>query len=317
MLALEGEYLKFDYTYRAVGNIWVSRRVEGADGARSSTDEGDGNAKPERVELSYVLGTVFGSTGLVLATLICATEKVTNMLHVFENALNRTQVVPKQICVDDWHKWHGSLEKMLNDRFGVGHGCVVTQDFRHWKELLLAPMDHRHPQFHSARQEVERLLRRLKMADNAEHVITCGADLRDAVRDLRDHFSDRAGRCVLLKASALSHHLTFDVCSSLGSAVLGGYFDVNMDKLATNPEGATLFSARVDTVWEAKLNSGWFANNRFLCHSKQPAAMTLLSSGMLWRPSEQSVPPHLGGQTWRRRSTVGCGRTLSWLAGRI
>eukprot|EP00667_Euglena_gracilis_P033807 EG_transcript_56487 len=26
VLALEGQYLKFDYTYRAVGNIWVARR---------------------------------------------------------------------------------------------------------------------------------------------------------------------------------------------------------------------------------------------------------------------------------------------------
>lgn len=131
VLALEGQYLKFDYTYRAVGNIWVARRPPAtADGDQGERAENQTDNKPDVVELSYVLGTVFGTTGLVLSTLVCATEKMENMEACFRSCFRKTGVPPKQICVDDWEKWHSHLQALLLDVFGPEPGFFFT--VRHW-----------------------------------------------------------------------------------------------------------------------------------------------------------------------------------------
>lgn len=155
----EGRILHFDFTYQVVGGIWVypgADEDEGAqteeqkqkareEGAEKTDEQKKKEKKNARAELSYVLGSVFGSTGVVLAAVICATEKSEHIKSVFTAAFQRTGVPPQQIWVDDVGKWGGLLRRQVEAHFGPGHVCKVGQDWRHFKVLLLNNLDKRLP----------------------------------------------------------------------------------------------------------------------------------------------------------------------------
>lgn len=118
-------------------------------------------------------------------------------------------------------------------------------------------MDHRHAQFHTVKAEVEKLRKRMDWKEDQEGAITTGPELRDAVQQILGTYSDGGpGRALLLRAGALEHHLTFDVCASLGGALGGGFFDVDMKALTTSHGNEGLFNDRVISVWENKLEPG-------------------------------------------------------------
>lgn len=89
---LEGKILHFDFTYRAVGGIWVQAPAQGSN-------------ERKRVQFAYVLGSVLGSRGVVLSSLICSTESWENMDAVLRMAFEKTKVAPLQIWVDDFKRW--------------------------------------------------------------------------------------------------------------------------------------------------------------------------------------------------------------------
>ena len=156
----EGQVLHFDFTYRAVGGIWVDAPVPGD------------AEKRQRAELSYVLGTVLGSTSVVLASIIASTESWDNIQAVFRMALDKTGVPPQQIWVDDYSKWAKLLLSLVTDVFGPGHGTRIGLDWRHFKELLLGHMDKRNPQFLDVKRDVESLLPRMREEGTATAITT-------------------------------------------------------------------------------------------------------------------------------------------------
>ena len=64
------------------------------------------NHNGKRVELSYTLGTMQGSSGLVIATRILPTERWDYMRLVFEDAFTQCTEAPLILWLDDWEKWH-------------------------------------------------------------------------------------------------------------------------------------------------------------------------------------------------------------------
>lgn len=141
--------LHFDFTYRAVGGIWVDAPLPGDTQNR------------QRVELSYVLGSVLGSTGCVLASVIGSTETWDNVKDTFEMAFAKTKRAPEVIWIDDVPRWGAKLLALVIVHFGQDN-CRIGQDWRHFKELLLANMDKQHCQYNDVRRDVEGLLRRLR-----------------------------------------------------------------------------------------------------------------------------------------------------------
>ena len=57
------------------------------------------------VELSYVLGTLWGSCGPVLDSIIAPTEKWAHMEECLHSIFQRFTSAPEQFGVDDWQKW--------------------------------------------------------------------------------------------------------------------------------------------------------------------------------------------------------------------
>ncbi len=73
---------------------------------------------------------------------------------VFRMAFMKTKVPPDQIWVDDFGKLGKPLLRLTEEVFGPDHGTRIGQDWRHFKELLLANMDRRHGQFTDVKREV-------------------------------------------------------------------------------------------------------------------------------------------------------------------
>ena len=237
----EGQVLRFDFTYRAVGGIWVDAPVPGAATTR------------QRSELAYVLGSVLGGTGVVLASIISSTEAWCNIEAVFRMAFQKTKVPPTQIWVDDYAKWSRLLLQLVTNVFGPDHGTLIGLDWYHFKELLLSHMDKRNGQYQQVRAHVEGLHGRM-INPESENPITCGEELRAAVKEIFDKFSGQPDNAVmLLRGAPFSRQLTFDVCSALGTSLLGGWFNVDMGALMTRSTRHGVFTEQVTAMWEAKL----------------------------------------------------------------
>ena len=95
----ETRYLHFDFTYRVVSGIFV-------------------NHNGKCIELSYTLGTMQGSSGLVIATRILPTEKWDYMKLVFEDTFKQCIQASLMIWVDDWEKWHRLILRLCATIFG-------------------------------------------------------------------------------------------------------------------------------------------------------------------------------------------------------
>ena len=120
----EAGILHWDFTYQAVANICVQH-----------------NGK--LVELAYVLGTLLGSPGLVLGSIIAPTEKWPYMGQCLRPIFQRFTRAPEQLWVHDYQRWAQKLYTLLRQVFGPDCPTKVGQDWRHFKEIMIAPADHR------------------------------------------------------------------------------------------------------------------------------------------------------------------------------
>ena len=110
----EGAVLHFDFTYRAVGGIYVDAPVAGEPEKRHKT------------ELAYVLGSVLGSKGCVLSSVIGSTETWENVKDAFEMAFQKTKRPPEEIWVDVG-RWGQRLLALVTLHFGTTHTrCART-----------------------------------------------------------------------------------------------------------------------------------------------------------------------------------------------
>ena len=94
--------------YQAVANIFVQH-----------------NGK--LVELDYVLGTLLGSRGLVLGSIIAPTEKWPYMEQCLRPIFQRFTRAPEQFWVDDCQKWAQKLFALLRQVFGPDCPTKVGQ----------------------------------------------------------------------------------------------------------------------------------------------------------------------------------------------
>ena len=118
----ETRYLHFDFTYLVVLRIFVKHNNK-------------------RLQLSYTLGPVQGSFGLVLATRILPMAIWNYMRLLFDDTSKQCTQPPVMIWIDDWGKWHRLLLGLCAAVFGAGHGTRNGQDWRHYKKILLAHID--------------------------------------------------------------------------------------------------------------------------------------------------------------------------------
>lgn len=247
----EGQVLHFDFTYRAVGGIWINAPIG------NPNDPNFDPSKRQRCQLSYCLGTVFGSKGMVLAATICSTEKWDNIKEVFNMAFMKTGVAPRQIWIDDYQKWGRLLEDYIKEKFpNEPEPTTVGQDWRHFKELLLSNMDRQHSQFPDVRKEVEGLLTRLRDIHHDEY-IPDGVALQHAVRKIFNAHAGHAGQATsLVRGRAFARLLTFDVCAAIGKGLHSAKTDIDIEALTTGTnEGYGVFNNHVRQMWIGKLSA--------------------------------------------------------------
>ena len=209
----EAGILHWDFTYQAVANIFVQH-----------------NGK--LVELAYVLGTLLGSRGLVLGSIIAPTEKWSYMEQCLCPIFQRFTRAPEQLWVDDYQKWSQKLYALLRQVFGPDCPTKVGQDWRHFKEIMIAPADHRSQDYPRFKRKVEGLLRRIRLPDEAQNAIATPAQLRAALKDIYDRFQHPLGgaiggadrRAALRPAESAGWTAgTYPVCSSAGRTSAGTY----------------------------------------------------------------------------------------------
>ena len=219
------------------------------------------DTKRQKAELAYVLGSVLGSKGCVLASAIGSTETWENVRDVFRMAFSKTKRAPDIIWVDDVQRWGGKLLALVTAEFGTTH-TRMGQDWRHFKELMLSNMDRRHGQWGDLRREVEGLLNRLK-SDSAEDPIAGGAELRDAVNAIFHKYTNNVENAtLLLRGAKFKEQLTFDICTALGGALQTPqgpnkqWFNVDISRLQTSVGKHGIFTDQVQSLWETKLGLG-------------------------------------------------------------
>ena len=234
----ETRYLHFDFTYLVVSGIFVKHNNK-------------------RLQLSYTLGTVQGSSGLVLATRILPTEKWDYMRLVFDDTFQQCTQPPVMIWIDDWEKWHRLLLGLCASVFGAGHGTRIGQDWRHFKEILLAHVDRQDPGFSQFRRTLEGLLKRIRLPDDAEAAIATPAGLRAVLRDIFNEYQEPkdpvGGR--LVRGAAFARGATFSICSAVGNYFLDGTpMDVDLNDLVGQAARKGLLAGeQVSGVWTTYL----------------------------------------------------------------
>ena len=63
------------------------------------------------------------------------------MRLVFDDTFQQCTQPPVMTWIDDWETWHRLLLGLCAAVFGAGHGTRIGQDWRHFKEILLAHVD--------------------------------------------------------------------------------------------------------------------------------------------------------------------------------
>lgn len=165
----EAQTLALDWTYSSPSGVWVSVNKKGKDGKK----------RRSRVQVMYILASVIGHTGRVVATQLVPTEKwdhVCPMLKaLFIQMKQRGLPAPKVVWVDDWSqdsvclrivcwdqepdfcrrevgnfsccsevtKWHSLLEDLVL-RFWPEGGCTIGQDWFHFAHLMMTHVNRRH-----------------------------------------------------------------------------------------------------------------------------------------------------------------------------
>ena len=89
------------------------------------------------------------------------------MKLVFEDAFNQCTQAPLIIWVADWEKGHRLILRLCATSFGADHGTPVRQDWRHFKEILLAHADCQDSGYGKFKRDVEGLLKQIHLPDDA------------------------------------------------------------------------------------------------------------------------------------------------------
>lgn len=163
-LLLETRTLAFDFTYNVGAGIWVLVRS----GAAAADSTSSTTTRDRRIRLVFLLASIVGHGGKVVAMTFVPTERhawcfdsmgplaiflgqctiVTHFLPIFDALFARMTALaippPEVIWVDDWHKWHDSLTKVVCKHWPV-NSCIIGQDWFHFSNLMTVHMDQSHP----------------------------------------------------------------------------------------------------------------------------------------------------------------------------
>ena len=124
---------------------------------------------------------------------------------------------------------------------------------------MIAPADHRSQDYPRFKREVEGLLRRIRLPDEAQNAIATLAQLHAALKDIYDRFQDPLGGAIeprLVRGAAFAQGATFSVCSAVGAYLSTGQpMDVDLEGLvARTAQKGILATEQAMGVWDYYLD---------------------------------------------------------------